>query len=234
MAIADLLSAARTQGRTVLTEVESKEFVQGSGIPVVQARLATSQREAMSIAAELGFPVALKIVSPEIIHKSDVGGVRLGLKSQAEVRRAYSQIVAAARASDPAAHILGVSVQAMAPPGIEVILGMTQDSQFGPVLMFGLGGVMVEVLKDVVFRLVPLTRYDTRQMVREIRGYPILNGYRGHEPADVSALEDSLLKLSKFVEAHPEVNELDLNPVFAYRHGVLAVDARVVLKPEAA
>ncbi len=233
MVIADAVSGAR-EGRTVLTEVESKEFVQASGIPVVQARLATSQREAVAIAAEMGFPAALKIVSPEIIHKSDVGGVRLGLKSRAEVRRAYSEIVSAARMANPAAHILGVSVQAMAPPGIEVILGMTQDPQFGPVLMFGLGGVMVEVLKDVAFRLVPLNRYDARQMIREIRGYPILNGYRGHEPADVAALEDSLLKLSRFIDAHPEVNELDLNPVFAYRDGVLAVDARVVLKPEGA
>ncbi len=214
-----------------MNEVESKEFIQASGIPVVQARLAASQREAVALAGEIGFPVALKIVSPEIIHKSDVGGVRLGLKSQAEVRRAYSEIVSAAKRSNAAAHILGVSVQAMATPGVEVILGMTQDPQFGPVLMFGLGGVMVEVLKDVAFRLVPLTRYDARQMVREIRGYPILNGYRGHEPADVAALEDSLLKLSRFIEAHPEVNELDLNPVFAYRNGVLAVDARVVLKP---
>ncbi|MSQ22908.1 MAG: acetyl-CoA synthetase, partial [Dehalococcoidia bacterium] len=167
VAIADVVSAARREGRTVLTEVESKEFIQASGIPLVQARLATSQREAVALAGEMGFPVALKIVSPEIIHKSDVGGVKLGLKSQAEVRRAYSEIVSAARVSNPAAHILGVSVQAMATPGVEVILGMTPDPQFGPVLMFGLGGVMVEVLKDVAFRLVPLNRYDARQMVRE-------------------------------------------------------------------
>ncbi|MDO8751353.1 MAG: acetate--CoA ligase family protein [Dehalococcoidia bacterium] len=231
MAIADVVSAVRREGRTVLTEVESKEFVHASGIPVVKARLATSQREAAAIASEMGFPIALKIMSPEIIHKSDVGGVRLGLKSQAEVRRAYSEIVSAAKRSNAAAHILGVSVQAMAPPGVEVILGMTQDPQFGPVLMFGLGGVMVEVLKDVAFRLVPLTRYDARQMVREIRGYPILNGYRGHKPVDVAALENSLLKLSRFIEAHPEVNELDMNPVFVYPKGVLAVDARVILKP---
>ena len=232
MVIDGAVSSAWKGSLTVLTEVESKEFVQSSGIPVVHARLATSQREAVAVASELGFPAALKIVSPEIIHKSDVGGVRLGLKSRAEVRRAYSDIVSAARMTNPTAHILGVSVQAMAPPGIEVILGMTQDPQFGPVLMFGLGGVMVEVLKDVAFRLVPLNRHDARQMVREIRGYPILNGYRGHEPVDIAALEDSLLKLSRFIETHPEVNELDMNPVFAYRDGVLAVDARVVLKPK--
>ena len=226
MAIANVLSAARREGRAVLTEVESKEFIGESGIPVAQARLATSQKEAVAIAREMGFPVVLKIVSHEITHKSDVGGVKLGLKNGAQVSQAYREIVAAVSG----ARIRGVSVQPMAAQGIEVILGMTKDPQFGPVLMFGLGGVMVEVLKDVAFRLVPLTRRDARQMVREIRGYPILEGYRGQEPADVEALEDALLNLSTFLEAHPEVKELDLNPVFAYRKGVLAVDARVVLE----
>ena len=226
MAIDDVLSAARREGRVVLTEIESKEFIGESGIPMAQARLATSQREGVAIARELGFPVVLKIVSPEITHKSDVGGVKLGLQSGAQVSQAYREIVAAV----PGARIHGVSVQPMAAQGVEVILGMTKDPQFGPVLMFGLGGVMVEVLKDVAFRLVPLTRRDARQMVREIRGYPILEGYRGQEPADVEALEDALLSLSTFLEAHPEVKELDLNPVFAYKKGVLAVDARVVLE----
>ena len=226
MAIANVLSAARREGRAVLTEIESKEFIGQSGIPMAMARLATSQREAVAIAKELGFPVVLKIVSPEITHKSDVGGVKLGLQSGAQVSQAYREIVAAA----PGARIQGVSVQPMVAQGVEVILGMTKDPQFGPVLMFGLGGVMVEVLKDVAFRLVPLTRRDAKQMVREIRGYPILEGYRGQEPADVEALEDALLSLSTFLEAHPEVKELDLNPVFAYKKGVLAVDARVVLE----
>ena len=228
MAVADALSAARHEGRTSLTEIESKEFIGESGIPVAQARLATSRQAAVSIARELGFPVVLKIVSHEIVHKSDVGGVKLGLENGAQVRHAYDEIMAAA----PRSRILGVSVQPMAPRGIEVILGMTKDPHFGPVLMFGLGGVMVEVLKDVAFRLAPLDRRDARQMVREILGSPILEGYRGQEPADVEALEDALLKLSRFVEAHPEVKELDLNPVFAYRESVLAVDARVVLEAE--
>lgn len=230
MVVADVLSAARREGRTALTEVESKEFIEESGIPVVQAHLVTSQRAAVTIARELGFPVVLKIVSPEITHKSDIGGVRVGLKSQTEVRRAYNEVLAAARVANPAAHVHGVSVQRMAPQGVEVILGMIKDPQFGPVLMFGLGGVMVEVLKDVAFRLVPLSARDARQMVREIRGYPILEGYRGQEPVDIEALEEALLNLSRFLEAHPEVKELDLNPVFANRKGVLAVDARVVLE----
>lgn len=232
MAVTDVVVLAQGEGRAVLTEVESKEFIKASGIPLVQARLATSQREAVAIAAELGYPVALKIVSPDIVHKSDIGGVRLGLRNGTEVRRAYREMLAAVRKANAVADIHGVSVQPMAPPGIEVILGMTKDPQFGPVLMFGLGGVMVEVLKDVAFRLVPLSRHDARQMVREIRGYPILKGYRGHEPVDEGALEDSLLKLSTFVETHPEIKELDLNPVFAYRNGVVAVDARVILEQE--
>ena len=230
MALADVVSTLRREGRTLLTEVESKEFVKGSGIPVAEARMARSKEEAATVAKGLGFPVALKILSPDIIHKSDVGGVKLGLNSQAHVRRAYDEVLAAAKGSNPAARIYGVSVQRMAPPGVEVILGMAKDPQFGPVLMFGLGGILVEVLKDVSFRLVPLTPLDARRMIREIHAFPVLQGYRGKEPADIEALEQALLKLSRFVEAHPEAKEIDLNPVFAYPHGVLAVDARVVLE----
>ena len=142
---------------------------------------------------------------------------------------AFKEITAAAKKAQPKARIEGVSVQKMARPGVEVIIGMSQDPQFGPVLMFGLGGVLVEVLKDVSFRLVPLEPRDARQMVREIKGFPLLEGYRGQEPADVEALERLLLRLSEFVEKHPEISELDLNPVFAYKDGALAVDARIVL-----
>ena len=130
---------------------------------------------------------------------------------------------------EPNARIEGVAVQKMARPGIEVIVGMSKDPQFGPVLMFGLGGVLVEVLKDVSFRIVPLEPRDARQMVREIKGFPVLQGFRGQEPADLEALEQLLLKVSSFVDAHPEIEELDLNPVFAYKDGALAVDARIVV-----
>jgi acyl-CoA synthetase (NDP forming) len=126
--------------------------------------------------------------------------------------------------------ILGVSVQRMARPGVEVIIGMSKDTQFGPVLMFGLGGILVEILKDVSFRVVPLTRRDAREMIREIKGYPLLEGYRGREPVDVSNLEELLLKVSTFVEQNPGVRELDLNPVFAYSDGAVAVDARIVME----
>ncbi len=226
---ADIIAQARKQGRTTLTEVEAKRLLAQSGIPVVEAQLASSRDDAIDLASKLGSPVALKIVSPQISHKSDVGGVKLDLTGAEEVGDAYDTIVAAARQAEPDATIDGVSVQPMAKPGIEVIMGMTMDAQFGPVLMFGLGGILVEVLKDVAFRIVPITARDAHQMVREIQGFPVLSGYRGQEAADLAALEELLLKLSQFIEAHPDVAELDLNPVFAYPQGAVAVDARVVL-----
>jgi len=224
------LATARREGRAALTEIEAKDLLREAGIPTVDTRLARDAAEAQALARQVGYPVALKIVSPQILHKSDIGGVKLGLGNEAEVAAAFEAIVAAARQHEPNAVVQGVAVQPMARPGIEVILGLFKDQQFGPVLMFGLGGIFVEVLKDVAFRIVPLERRDAREMVREIKGYPLLEGYRGQEPADVGYLEELLLKLSRFAEEHPEVREVDLNPVFAYRDGALAVDARVVLE----
>ena len=229
MTSADIIDRARQQGRTVLSEVEAKQLLAEAGIAVVEARLAKERDEAVALAKEFGYPVALKIVSPQITHKSDVGGVQLNLGTAEEVASAFDAIVASAKHATLDANVEGVSVQRMAEPGIEVIVGMTMDAQFGPVLMFGLGGVLVEVLKDVAFRVVPITARDARQMVRDIQGFPILQGYRGQEPADLEALEALLLKLSAFIEGHAEVAELDLNPVFAYPDGAIAVDARIVL-----
>jgi acyl-CoA synthetase (NDP forming) len=229
MSITSVIDKAKAERRTLLSEVESKEILEEAGIPTARARLATTAQEAVAAAKETGFPAVLKVVSPEIAHKSDVGGVKLNLEMPEQVAAAFKEITAAAKKAQPSARIEGVSVQKMARPGIEVIIGMSQDPQFGPVLMFGLGGVLVEVLKDVSFRLVPLEPRDAQQMVREIKGFPLLEGYRGQEPADVEALERLLLRLSEFVEKHPEISELDLNPVFAYKDGALAVDARIVL-----
>ncbi len=225
-----IIDEARGEGRTVLTEVESKELLKQAGIDIIDTRLATSREEAISICQELGFPVALKIASPDIGHKSDAGGVKLGLGNAVEVGKAYQDILAAVRQKHPQARVQGVSVQKMARPGVEVIIGMSKDDQFGPVLMFGLGGILVEVLKDVSFRLVPLAKRDAAEMVREIKGYPLLEGYRGQEAVDISYLENLLLKVSDFVEQNPEVKELDLNPVLAYSDGAVAVDARVILE----
>lgn len=214
-----------------LTEIESKELLKRAGIPVVEAKLATTKKQAISMGKELGFPVVLKVISADVIHKSDSGGVRLGLDNSTQVGRAYSDIMSSVRQRHPQATIQGISVQPMAPPGIEVIIGMSTDSQFGPVIMFGLGGVLVEILKDVSFRIVPVTRRDAAEMVREIKGYPILAGFRGQKPASVPALEELIVKVSQFIERNPQVRELDLNPVFAYEDKAVAVDARVVLAP---
>jgi acyl-CoA synthetase (NDP forming) len=225
-----IIDEARGEGRTVLTEVESKGLLKQAGIDIIDTRLATSREETISISQKLGFPVALKVASPDIVHKSDAGGVKLGLGTAREVGKAYADILAAVGQKHPQARIQGVSVQKMARPGVEVIIGMSKDDQFGPVLMFGLGGILVEVLKDVSFRLVPLAKRDAAEMVREIKGYPLLEGYRGQEAVDISYLEELLLKVSDFVERNPEVKELDLNPVFAYSDGAVAVDARVILE----
>ena len=229
MSVAEVIDKARSQGRAVLSEIESKQVLEEAGIPVARARLASTAKEAAQAAESLGFPVVLKIVSPDVTHKSDVGGVKLGLASAKDVEAAFGEIVSSVKQRQPDARIEGVAVQKMAAPGTEVIVGMSKDPQFGPVLMFGLGGVFVEVLKDVAFRIVPLEPRDARQMVREIKGFPVLQGVRGQDPADLDALEGLLLKISQFVEAHPEIDELDLNPVFAYKDGALAVDARIVI-----
>jgi len=228
-----IIEKAKNASRTLLNEIESKVLLSEAGIPVVETKLATSKQEAIAISKKLGFPVALKIVSPEITHKSDVGGVKLDLKTSKQVEAAYEEILSAVNQKYPHAVIDGVSVQKMARPGTEVIVGMTKDAQFGPVLMFGLGGILVELLKDVSFRIVPFEREDAREMIREIKGYPILEGFRGREPADVSILEEILLKISRFVDDHPEIKELDLNPIFAYRDGAIAVDARIILEGDA-
>ena len=229
-----IVSTARNEGRTLLTEIEAKEMLHEAGISVVETRLAKSEDEAVAISRELGFPVVLKIASPDVVHKTDAGGVKLSLRTSAQVAKAYEDIMKSIRARSPEARVQGVSVQKMAKPGVEVIIGMSKDAQFGPVLMFGLGGVWVEILKDVSFRIVPLERRDAREMIQEIKGRPLLEGYRGQDPVDVENLERLILKVSSFVEKHPEIKELDLNPVFAYKDGAVAVDARIILENNAA
>jgi acetate---CoA ligase (ADP-forming) subunit beta len=229
MPASTIIDGARKEGRTLLTEIEAKQVLEEAGVPVSPARLAKTADEAAKVADQLGYPIVLKIVSPQITHKSDVGGVALNLNSAADVKAAFDRVVASAKKAEPKATIEGVAVQRMERQGIEVIVGMTTDPQFGPVMMFGLGGVMVEILKDVAFRVVPINDRDARQMIDEIKGKPLLDGYRGSEPADVAKLHELLLKVSSFVEQHPEVAELDLNPVFAYKDGAIAVDARIVL-----
>ncbi len=216
--------------RRILTEFESKKFLKQAGIPVIETRLARTLKEAVLLSQKMGFPVALKIASPEIVHKSDSGGVRLSLNNTSEVRAAYREIIDGVQKKYPSASIQGVSVQKMAKPGTEVIVGTSKDPQFGPVIMFGLGGIFVEVLKDVSFRIIPLGRKDALGMIEEIKGYPLLQGYRGKESVDIPALTEIILKISKVMEEHPEIKELEINPIIAYKKGALAVDARIILE----
>ena len=218
------------KSQNLLTEVESKELLKKAGIPVVEAKLARSKKEAISISKEMGFPVVLKISSTDVVHKSDSGGVKLGVANATQVGKVYGEIISSIKRAYPEAQIDGVSVQTMAPPGVEVIVGMSKDAQFGPVLMFGLGGILVEVLKDVSFRIVPVTERDAGEMIKEIKGYPLLQGYRGQKPASIPALEQLIVKVSQFVEKNPQIKELDLNPIFAYPDRAVAVDARIILE----
>ena len=170
-------------------------------------------------------------MSPDIAHKSDIGGVVLGLTNAAQVGRAYREMISSVKQMQPGAKIEGVSVQKMATPGVEIIIGMNQDPQFGPVIMFGLGGVFVEVLKDVAFRLVPVSTLDASEMVREIRGYALLQGYRGQEAVDTNRLEAIIVKISDFIENNPQTEELDINPLMASGDAIIALDARIVITP---
>ena len=229
MDIEAVINQARAEGRSLLNEIEAKELMHAAGVPVARTVLVTTEEEARTQAEQIGYPVVLKIVSPDISHKSDIGGVKVGLEDASAVTAAFNEIMANAKSAEPDARITGIAVQHMAPAGTEVIVGMTTDAQFGPVLMFGLGGIMVEVLKDVSFRVVPLAERDAEQMIDEIKGKAILDGVRGQPPADKAAIKRAILKVSEFVERNPEVQELDLNPMLVYPEGAIAVDARIVI-----
>jgi len=198
------------------------------GFSCTDFALADSPTSAAQIAQEQGFPVALKISSPDILHKSDVGGVQLNLDSAEAVEKAYDGVLEAVQKNSPGAQVDGVLVSKMAPPGLEVIVGMNRDSQFGPVILFGLGGIMVEIFQDVSLRLLPLTKDDALSMIREIKGYGLIAGYRGQPAVDEQALANCILAVAKMAESHPEIVEIDLNPVFAYPDGILVVDARII------
>jgi acetyltransferase len=220
-------------GDKSLSEHQSKALLDLYGIPVTRERVAKSPREAARLAEEIGFPVALKIDSPDILHKSEAAAIRLSVNSQEEAIRFYDEIIANAQAHNPNARINGVLVQEMIQGGIEVMIGISQDPQFGTTVAFGLGGIFVEVLKDISLRVAPLSTSDAEQMVKEIKGYQILQGIRGKKPADVKAIVDVLLRISRLAQdCRDIITEIDINPliVFDEGRGVKAADALVVLK----
>lgn len=223
-----LIEQALAEQRHLL-EPEAYRLLEGYELPVPRHRFARDAAEAAAAAQAIGFPVALKVVSPDILHKSDAGGVRLDLRDVGAVRAAFEEVRAAARAVQPSARLTGALVAQMARPGTEVIVGMTRDPQFGPSVMFGLGGIFVEVYRDVAFRIVPLEERDAREMIREVKGLPLLTGFRGRPPGDLDAIVRILLRVSRLAEEHPEVAEVDLNPIVVYEREAVILDARIFL-----
>ena len=197
---------------------------------MAQEFLATTPEEAIRFAKTITGDVAMKISSPDILHKSDAGGVRLGLHSEESIRRAFNEIIDNAKKYNPQADIRGIHMAPMAAKGVEVIIGTKIDDQFGPVIMYGLGGVLVEILKDVSFRVLPISRNSAKKMIDETKSAPILKGVRGQRPSDKNALIRLRLTCSDLIEAYPEIGEMDLNPVIVHENGISIVDARIILK----
>jgi acetyltransferase len=226
-----LLQRALDEGPAALGESEAREVIRAYGFRGPKSLRANNASEAAEAAERIGYPVVMKIVAPEILHKSDVGGVRLGLTNRDAVERAYAQMVRQAAIAAPRAQIEGVLVQEQVTGGREVILGMAQDRQFGPLLMFGLGGIYVEALKDVTFRIAPLARAEAEAMIREVRAFPLLQGLRGEAPADLAALVEDILRLSQLVTDFPEIAEIDINPLLVRPkgEGTVALDVRIRL-----
>ena len=224
---------ARAEGRHLL-EPEAQAVMKRFGVPFAPAAFVSCPEDAIKFAASVGGAVVLKVVSPQILHKSDAGGVKLNLAGEQAIRQAYADIVASARSYDPKAQIRGMLVSSQAKPGVEVIIGAKRDMQFGPVIMFGLGGIFVELFKDVVFRVAPVTKEEARTMIRSVKGYKMLAGYRGRQAADIDSLASVIVAVGRLMVSCAEVAEVDLNPVVVYEHGVISLDARIILAEQAA
>ena len=223
-----IIKKAKKEKRPLL-ETEAKELLKEYGIPVPDFKLIKSEDEITGLAKEINFPIVMKIVSPDIIHKTDAGGVKIGVNTEKEARLAYQGIISKAKKYNKNAKISGVIVYSMVPQGTEIIIGMMKDPHFGPVIMFGLGGIFVEVLKDISFRILPIEERDAEEMINEIKGSKILKGVRGNPPRDIQAIEEVLMKVSKLTMENPEINEIDLNPIFVFEKGLQVVDARMIL-----
>jgi 4-hydroxybutyryl-CoA synthetase (ADP-forming) len=230
--VRSIFDSVAKQGRKNLLEEEGYEVLRAYGFPTPKSMLGATEDECVRAAKEIGYPVVMKIASPDIIHKSDAGGVKVGVKSDDELRSAFRAIMESAKKYKADAKIKGVLVQEMVKNAKETILGASQDPTFGPVIMFGLGGIYVEVLKDVVFRVAPIDEREAAKMVESIKTIKLLKGVRGERPSDVKAISDSLQRLSQLVTDFPEIKEFDINPLLVLEEGKGArvVDARIILK----
>ncbi|MGI6128499.1 MAG: acetate--CoA ligase family protein [bacterium] len=226
--VSDIIGAAKESRRNI-TEPEARAILGQYDVPFVAAELAQNQEQAVAIAEKLGYPVVLKIVAPEIIHKSDIDGVKVNLDLPQQVRSAFTGIVANALANVPQADIHGLLVSKQAGPGTELIIGGLRDLQFGPVVMVGFGGIFVEVLKDVAFRVAPISEQEALAMLRELKLYPLLTGARGQEKADIDTVADIIVKVGQALVEVPDIKEIDLNPVRVYNTGAMALDARIII-----
>ena len=226
----EIIRRALSEDRLKLLEHEAFELVKHYEIPVPEVYLVKTPKEAYDLADSIGYPIVLKVVSPDITHKSDVGGVRLHLNSREEVARAVNEMLKTVSVKAPHARIVGIIMYREASQGTEVIVGGLRDDVFGAAVMFGLGGVFVEVLKDVSFRVAPVSYEEAFEMINEIRSRQILEGYRGQKPVDKSAIADIIVKTSKLMLENEEIESIDLNPVMAYESGAMVVDARVILR----
>jgi acetyltransferase len=227
--VAAAFAKTRAEGRKDLNEVECADILKAYGFTLPAAKLCASANDAASFSDSIGYPVVMKIASPDILHKSDVGGVKVGLKNAEEVRAAFETMMTNVIAKKPDADIWGVNIQQMITDGKQLILGMSRDATFGPMIMFGLGGIYVEVLKDVIFRISPLTERDAREMVTSIRSYKLLTGARGEKSVDIDAIVEALQRLSQLFSDFPEIVEMDINPLIAMPEngGSVAIDSRI-------
>jgi len=223
-----IIEKAKKEKRSLL-ETEAKELLKEYGIPVPDFKLIKNEEEITELAKEINFPIVMKIVSPDIIHKTDAGGVKVGIKTEKEARIAYQEIIFEVKKYNKKAKISGVIVYPMVRKGTEIIIGIMKDPHFGPVIMFGFGGIFVEVLKDISFRILPIEERDAEEMINEIKGSKILKGVRGEGPKDIKAIKNLLLKISQLALENPEISEIDLNPVFVFEKGLQVIDARMIL-----
>jgi len=222
------IEKAKKEKRSLL-ETEAKELLAEYNISIPAFRLIQNKEDINQIKNDIGYPIVMKIVSPEIIHKSDAGGVIVNIKNKEEAETAYQEIILKAKEYNDKARIIGVIAYEMVPQATEIIIGVIKDPHFGPVIMFGLGGIFVEVLKDVSFRVLPIEERDAEEMIAEIKGYKILQGIRGERPKDIIAIKRILMKISQLIMENPEIKEIDLNPVFVFEEGIKVVDARMIL-----
>ncbi len=226
MVKSDIIQTAIEKNRTALTEFEAKEFLGQLGLPVTKQILADTKEGAVKAAKEIGFPVVMKLMAEDVVHKSDVGAVKLNIKDESEVGKLFDELM-----KIPTNTKKEISIQEMAPePIAELIVGTLQDPQFGPAIMFGIGGILVEIMKDVSFRICPITEFDADEMIHEIKAFKLLDGFRGKPKADLKALNSLLKTVSEISMEYLGADQMDLNPVFIYKDGIKIVDARIILK----